>query len=364
MDESKFLAWLQGNKALAAGARIPLLARSQRRLAINVVDNFFVQLAGLSRLQPLAQAHRHNVELIKDVPYLNSGSRQHQLDIYRPSGKPGPWPIALYVHGGGFRILSKETHWLMALAFARQGYLVFNINYRLAPQDPFPAAIQDVCAAYRWVVRNGAAFGGDLRQLVLAGESAGANLVSSLAVATSYARSEPWARQVFDTEVQPLAVVPACGMLQVTDTDRFRRNGRVSRWIRDYIDVVSDCYLPPHLDSDLSRDLADPLLVFERGIEPDRPLPPFFVPVGTADPLVDDTRRLEASLRRLGVDVEARYYEGEPHVFLAYIWKRAARLCWRHVFDFLAHRRERVVAARNRAAVPVATTLRLSPSTG
>ena len=49
----------------------------------------------------------------------------------------------LYVHGGGFRILSKDTHWIMGLAFARRGFLVFNIGYRLAPKHPFPAAIAD-----------------------------------------------------------------------------------------------------------------------------------------------------------------------------------------------------------------------------
>ncbi len=310
---------------------------------MGVVDSFFLGLAHLSRYQPYAQAHRHNVELIRDVPYLSSGARHHLLDIYRPTSKPGPWPIVLYVHGGGFRILSKDTHWLMALAFARRGYLVFNINYRLAPAHPYPAAIEDACAAYRWVVRNAAAFGGDHTRLVLAGESAGANLVTSLALTSTYERPEAWARQVFETGVVPRAVVPACGLLQVTDAERYRVT-EASPWAMDnlvyeYLSVISESYLPRRLLSEgINTDLADPLVVLERGDEPARPLPAFFAPVGTRDPVVDDTRRLAVALNKRGVDVEAKYYDGEPHAFHAFIWRRHARICWRDKLDFLAHR--------------------------
>ena len=95
------------------------------------------------------------------VVFLDSGANadcrpEHLLDIYRSTVHPPPWPVVLYVHGGGFRILSKDTHWLMGLIFARRGYLVFNINYRLAPRHTFPAALQDAAAAYAWVVRHAA----------------------------------------------------------------------------------------------------------------------------------------------------------------------------------------------------------------
>jgi alpha/beta hydrolase fold len=59
--------------------------------------------------------------------------------------KGPPWPIVFYVHGGAFRILSKDTHWVMALSFARRGFVVFNVSYRLAPKHRFPAPLEDVC---------------------------------------------------------------------------------------------------------------------------------------------------------------------------------------------------------------------------
>jgi acetyl esterase len=67
----------------------------------------------------------------------------------------------------------------------------------------------------------------------------------------------------------------------------------------------------------------------------ERPLPAFFAPVGTRDPLLDDTRRLEKALTNLGVPVEARYYPGGIHAFHAMVWDPAARRCWRDALAFL-----------------------------
>ena len=109
-----------------------------------------------------------------------------------------------YVHGGAFHLLSKDTHWLMGLVFARFGYLVVNISYRLAPKHPYPAAIEDTCDAYRWLAQRVAALGGDPDRVVVAGESAGGNLITALTIAACQRRTEPWARAVFDTETSSI----------------------------------------------------------------------------------------------------------------------------------------------------------------
>ena len=312
--------------------------RMRVRAGSAIVDGFFRGVSALGRLHPSAKPARQKVEVVKDIPYLSDGLAEHRLDVYRPANaefKP-PYPVVLYVHGGGFRILSKDTHWLMGLAFARRGYLVFNISYRLAPAHPFPAAIADTCAAYEWVTGHAAEYGGDRSRIIIAGESAGGNLVTSLAVAACYRRPEPYARAVFDTGVVPRAVLPACGILQVSDTERFGRRKKLSRFLLDRLTEVEHAYLAGWTNPGPGElDLADPLLVFERGEKPDRPLPPFFAPVGTADPLLDDTRRLKIALDRLGVPCEARYYKGEGHAFHAFVFRKAARLCWTDGFEFL-----------------------------
>jgi acetyl esterase len=264
------------------------------------------------------------------------------LDVYRLAGhRPGERrPALLYVHGGGFRILSKDTHWVMGLAFARRGYVVFSINYRLAPAHPFPAAVEDCAQAYRWVVEHAAAWGGDASRLVLAGESAGANLVTSLAVSACFDRPEPHARTVARTGVVPKAVIPACGLLQVSDTERFtRRRPELPRFLGERIEEVAHAYLGeldrPERRSSGELDLADPLLVLEREEAPTRALPAFFVPCGTADPLLDDSRRLASALRARTVPVEDAYYPGEVHAFHAFVFRAQAQKCWADTFAFL-----------------------------
>lgn len=317
-----------------------LLSHAYRKAGSLLVKGFFQGLSRAGRLHPRSRLDRHGVECLIDVPYRDTGLAAHRLDVYRPADRSGtPRPVCLYVHGGGFRILSKETHWLMGLVFARQGYVVFNINYRLAPAHPFPAALEDTCEAFAWTLRNAAEYGGDAARVVLAGESAGANLITSLTLALCYRRREPYARKVHDLKRVPRAVVAACGIYQTSDVTRFRDRMRLSRFLLDRIREASGAYVPrPHDVDPVELELADPLPFLERGPRPTRKLPPFFLPVGTRDPLLDDTRRLNEALRRLGAHSEARYYAGEIHAFHALAWRRNARRCWKDTFSFLRER--------------------------
>jgi len=307
----------------------------RQKVGSKLAEGFFRGLSEAGKLHPLSRPARHGVEVIKDQPYRRTGQPEHLLDIYRSTVHPPPWPVVLYVHGGGFRILSKDTHWIMGLIFARRGYLVFNINYRLAPRHRFPAALQDAAAAYDWVVRRGAEYGGDPRRLVVAGESAGANLTAALTVAACFERSEPYARRVFATGRTPDVILPMCGMFQVSDPERFGRRRALSPFISDRIVEASRAYVPDPAGMGAALDLADPLTVLEGDTLPTRPLPPCFTAVGTKDPLLPDTRRLAAAWRRRGVTCEERYYPGEMHAFHALVWRKQARECWAEQFDFL-----------------------------
>lgn len=318
-----------------------MLDKLRRRLGSAAARGFFEGAARLGSLHPLANPKRHSVEKISNLRYLDGDREEHLLDVWRPlptrapfrkySGPP--WPIVFYVHGGAFRILSKDTHWVMALTFARRGFLVFNISYRLAPQFRFPTAVDDVCRAFAWAMKRAEEFGGDTSRVVLAGESAGANLVTSLAITLAYQRPEEFARIAWDTGIAPRAVVPACGVFQVSDIARLkRRKPNMPQIIADRLAEVEDGYLPVDRSN---LDLADPLTLFERGDKPDRPLPPFFLPVGTRDPLLPDTREMASALRKLGVVAEDRYYEGELHAFHAMVMREQARRCWTDTFAFL-----------------------------
>ena len=305
------------------------------RLAGKAVEAFFRGAAAAGSLTPLSTPRHHGVERIQDIPYRRSGHPAHRLDIYRPQDCKDA-PVVFYVHGGGFRFMSKESHWLMSLGFARRGYLVVTINYRLAPRHPFPAALVDTCHAYDWVCRHIADYGGNPERIVVAGESAGANLAANITLASCIEFPEAWMRRVWQHHRVPSAALLACGILQVSKPQRFRRDDNLPDWLYHRIAEVNRDYLQPSSFGDRrSCRLADPLVVLEGLDEPDRPLPPTFAPVGTDDPLLDDTRRLEQALSRLNVAVDARYYADEVHAFHAFLWRRRARQCWNDTYDFL-----------------------------
>jgi acetyl esterase len=304
----------------------------QRAIAMGAVEQFYNNLAYWAGKVPRAHPSRHGVEVVRNVGYdENSSAAHHMLDVYRPVERNELLPVVLYVHGGGFRILSKDTHWVFGLGFARQGYVVFNINYRLAPAHGFPAAPMDVCKAYQWVAENAERFGGDPSRIILAGESAGANLVTMLAVATSVERPEPWTRPLLSVP-PPIAAMPCCGLHQVSDSERFARRRKLARVITFQLEQIGLDYLGKATEA----ELADPLLILESAPTLVRPLPTFLATVGTRDPLLDDTRRLGAALEALDVPCETRYYPGEVHAFHALVWRARAQEWWRDTLQFMA----------------------------
>lgn len=325
-----------------ASALSGLPGRLRRRAGALAVDGGFRLLARLGRLDPRTRPQRHGLLVDRDVDYVGDGLEAHRLDVWRPAAPAGPRPVVLYLHGGGFRILSKETHYVMAIAFGRQGYVVFNANYRLAPEHPYPAALEDAAAAYAFVARHAGRYGGDPSRIVLAGESAGANLATALATAAALPRPEPFARAIFEEGPAPAALVAGCGVLQVSDPARLarRRAEGLPRLLQDRLDEVTEAYLgaaDPHRPGGL--ELADPLVILERAEALARPFPPTFACAGTRDPLLDDTRRLGAALERLGVPCEVRIHPGEIHAFHALMWREKAREAWADIFAFLGRTR-------------------------
>jgi acetyl esterase len=216
--------------------------------------------------------------------------------------------------------------------------VVFSIDYTLSGDAPFPAAAQDSMAAYEWVMRMAEHYDGDPSRLVISGESAGANLALAVTIATCWERPEPWAKAAFAVAGEhgvARAVIPACGMLQVSDPERYLRQDQIPEWMRDRIAVVCRRYLP---DASGDRDrfsLADPLRFLETAGPPDRPLPPIFAPCGTRDPVKDDTRRLADALARYPSFSDVKWYPGAIHAFHAFVWNRQALACWEDQLAFL-----------------------------
>ncbi len=294
-----------------------------------LMESFFTGISGVGRLHPRARPEQHGVRVTRNVDYGDSGRKVHQLDVYQPATGGGPG--LLFVHGGGFRILSKDTHWIFGLAFARVGFTVFSINYRLAPAHPYPAALVDVGRAWEWVLQHAPEWDVDPERMVVAGESAVANLATALTVACCIRRPEPFAARIHGLGQVPAAAIPMCGLLQVTDVERLARRRKLGRFVADRLVDAAQCYLP----SGESGTLADPLVILESESPTERSLPPFLVSVGTRDPLLDDSRRLAAALQRRAVRCDLHIHPGQVHAFQAFATMPEARKSWRAAYGFL-----------------------------
>ena len=303
----------------------------RQNMVSKVIRNTLETILRGTRIHPQSRALLSEVEVRTGVSY--GPDPAHVLDVYRPKRASEVLPTVLYIHGGGFRILSKDTHWMMAALFARAGYTVFNMNYRLAPRYPYPAACEDVARAALWLKDHATAYGGRDDEWAVAGESAGGNLSLALAIANSLPRSEPFASEVFEAALPIRCVLPACGILQVSNADRFRaKNPDLALFYADRIEVVCRGYLPakPSVHS-----LADPLVVLESEKNWPRALPPMMAIVGERDPIGDDSIRLGLALDELGVENEIRCYPGGGHAFHALFWRALSRQAWDDQLQFL-----------------------------
>lgn len=139
------------------------------------------------------------VEVRKDIPYAPATAgvevaAKQRLDLYVPRGdgtgpgKPGLWPVFVFVHGGAWRTGDRGLYGPVGQRFARDGILTVIPSYRLAPKVPWPAQAEDAAAAVAWTVREIAAQGGDTNRIFIGGHSAGGHLTSLLVFNDRYLR--------------------------------------------------------------------------------------------------------------------------------------------------------------------------------
>ncbi|HEY6463192.1 MAG TPA: alpha/beta hydrolase [Polyangiaceae bacterium] len=335
---------------------IPLRDRigsAPARVYVSVMDRAAHAFARGRYSMPDAPPARFGLRLARDVSYGPLDGIHPTLDVSVPTRARRPLPVVMYVHGGGFRMLSKETHRVMAIAIARAGYLLFNINYRQGTRHPYPAPLEDASRALLWVQRNCARYGGDASRIAIAGESAGGNLVTALAVASSWRRPEPFARDVFDAQVPLRAVIATYGFLDLAHTTEYLKDPRMPRWLKALMTDAAQSYLGHDFATAAARHpMASPLRIIEAG-SPERPLPPFFASVGTRDPLLRCSKRLKAALDELGTECELHVSPGEIHGYDAMVWRPNARKKWLAAHAFLDRHMTPVAEAADDARAAV-----------
>jgi acetyl esterase/lipase len=246
--------------------------------------------------------------------------------IYVPEGD-GPFPGVVYLHGGGWMIGDLETHDGICRAISqRAGAVVVSVDYRRAPEHRFPAALEDGIDATRWVADNASALDVDARRLVIAGDSAGANMATVIAAKARDAKRPALALQVL--------VYPATD-LSASDTGSHREFAEDHFLTRSLMDWFVAAYIPRAADR-ASPD-ASPALIADLS-----ELPPALVITAECDPLRDEGEAFAKRLEEHGVPVTLTRYDGMIHPFL-------------HFFAVTqsAHRAIDQIAAAIRGTTPV-----------
>jgi acetyl esterase/lipase len=206
-------------------------------------------------------------------------------------GAPGG--TVFYLHGGGYFACSARTQRPITAGFARRGLQVFAPNYRLAPEHPFPAAVDDAVAAYLGVLDSGIPPG----DITIAGDSAGGGLaLATLLSVRDGGRPLPAACLLFS----PWTDLAGTGASLVTN------DKRDAMFDGDKIALAAAPYLA---DADPRHPLASPLYAELHG------LPPLLIHVGSHEVLLDDSTRLAERARAAGVSVTLRSWPVVPHVW-------------------------------------------------
>lgn len=253
------------------------------------------------------------------------------LDIFRPSADQRAVPVIVWVHGGAFLSGNKDqvANYLQILA-GKGGYVTVGIDYSLAPRAQYPAPVRQTVAALRYVLDNAVRFGIDPSRIVLAGDSAGAQiaaqvvaLISSSDYAARLAIPPPIARE------QLRGAVLFCGF---HDPDAMTTRGSFGGFLRtatwSYFGV-----------KDFSGDARAGEFSIVKNVTPT--FPPLFISAGNADPLLAHSEKLSAAAAAKGIIVDSLFFPddyapGLPHEYQFNLDNDAGQQALERTLKFLA----------------------------
>ncbi|WP_162831017.1 alpha/beta hydrolase [Amycolatopsis ruanii] len=211
-------------------------------------------------------------------------------EVIEPAGR-GPHPVLLYLHGGGFSSGCSRDYRNVTLRFAQAGFLVAGVDYRLCPQYPFPAAFEDCTYAVHWVAQVASSYHADPRRLVIAGDSAGANLGAAVAAQLASARSD----------LRISAAAFAYGVFDLEYLIGSAADDRAATRLASYVDVTTERLRDPRVSPIRSAHV----------------LPPTYLVVGSDDSVYrPQSELLAARLKDASIEHQFTVADGLSHAFL------------------------------------------------
>jgi len=224
--------------------------------------------------------------------------------LYTPLGS-APFPVIAYFHGGGWVVGDLDTQDMICRGLAHGAQaVVLSVDYRLAPEHRFPAALDDAYAATCWAAEHAREIGGDPQRLVVAGDSAGGGLTAAVALRARDERGPGLRAQII--------FYASCNYpSEKTESAREFAEGPILTAAA--VDYFWHQYLEePAVEQ--HHPWASPIRAASH-----RELPPAFVASAELDPTRDDCEAYAAALAQAGVATECRRYPGAPHGFVSWI---------------------------------------------
>lgn len=275
------LAEIAGSDEFVYGDDV-VRARADRRLEAEIV----------SPRRPIPMSRVEPVEI--PGPAGAVGAR-----LYVPPGSRGQVPLLVYYHGGGWVIGDLDTHDNPCrFLAANSGAAVLSVDYRLAPEHPFPAAVEDAWAAYAWAAADAGGLGCDPARIAVGGDSAGANLAAAVCLHARDAGAPPPAMQLL---IYPVTQVGE----ETPSRELFREGFLLTRRSMDYFEQN---YLPQ------AEDHADPRVSILRADDLSG-LSPAYVAIAGFDPLRDEGEAYALRMRDAGSRVTLRNHPGLVHTY-------------------------------------------------
>jgi acetyl esterase len=284
-----------------------LLAAMRSPLALRDIMIYPVRTGYIGQAKPIdpKDLPKSAAELYPDIRVAQisvpSAAGPVRCQVFSPPGAAGPRPMMLYLHGGGFTVgQSEDTAYITSRIAAENAMVVVSANYRLAPEWPFPAGLDDCLAVLQFMQQNAGTLGGDAARISVGGDSAGGNIAAALPIKARDAGAPMPCAAVL------LAPITDFFFEQHESFERLAPLGIV--YDTAFIGFIRGAYLVhgknwahPHA-SPARADL--------------RNYPATFIATGTADPLVDDNRAFAAKLRAAGgITVEHFVRDRMPHGF-------------------------------------------------
>ena len=255
--------------------------------------------AAIEGLQELA-GEPEQVARVEDLQIPGPGGAI-PLRVYTPEGE-GPRPSLVYFHGGGWVVCDLDTHDVVCRAIARRsGGVVVAVDYRLAPEHKFPAAVEDCYAATLWVAANAGRLGIDVRRMAVGGDSAGGNLA---AVVSLKCRDEGGPLLALQVLVYPVTNLASFDTASYRDfAEGYYLSRAEMEWFRAHYLTRLEDGAHPHASPLLAPDL--------------RGLPPALVITAECDLLRDEGEAYAKRLEAAGVPVTCTRYPGMIHAFFS-----------------------------------------------